>query len=126
MTDSHHHERRQFIRIPFDVRAHVNDQQGGLYLNCAVIDVSLKGLLIEKPADWTGQIGMSYDIDLILDDAQIVIKVSSTVAHIDGQRIGFESQQLDLDSMMHLKRLISLNLGDESLLHRELSTLIAQ
>ena len=105
-------KKRQFSRIPFDVHAHVNDQQGGL--------------LIEKPADWTGQIGMSYDIGLILDDAQIVIKVSSTIAHIDGQRVGFESQQLDLDSMMHLKRSILLNLGDESLLHRELSTLTAQ
>jgi hypothetical protein len=124
MTENNHDERRQFSRIPFDAHAHLNDQRGELHLNCTVLDISLKGLLIEKPDYWIGEIGADYDIDVILDDANLVIKMGSTVAHIDNQRIGFKCQQLDLDSMSHLKRLISLNLGDDSLLHRELSALI--
>ena len=52
--------------------------------------------------------------------------MSSTVTHIDNERIGFKCQQLDIDSISHLKRLISLNLGDDSLLHRVLSALITQ
>lgn len=124
MTDNNNDERRQFSRIPFDAQAHINDKQGELHLNCAVIDVSLNGLLLVKPTDWIGQLGMPYAIDLILDNAQLVIKMNSTVAHIDTEQIGFECQKLDIESMMHLKRLISLNLGDELLLQRELSALI--
>jgi len=126
MADNNHYERRRFSRIPFDAQGHIIGKQGDLYPNCAVIDVCLKGLLLKKPDNWTGQLGQSYDIDLILDHAQVVIRMVSTVAHIDPEQIGFECQQLDLDSLSHLKRLVSLNLADESLLHRELSTLISQ
>ena len=126
MTENNHDERRQFSRIPFDAHAHLNDKQGHLHLNCNVLDISLKGLLVEKPDHWIGEIGAAYDLDVILGDADIVIKMASTVAHIDDQRIGFQCRQLDLDSMSHLKRLISLNLRDDWLLQRELSALITQ
>ena len=124
MADNNRHEKRRFSRIPFDAYAHINDTQGELYPNCAVIDVSLKGLLLEKPEHWVGQLGVTYHVDLILDEAHLVITMLSTVAHISEKNIGFECQQLDLDSLVHLRQLLSLNLGDESLLHRELSSLI--
>jgi len=54
-----------------------------LYVNCAVVDVSLNGLLMIKPESWQGQIGEGYDIDLVLEQTQLVIKISSSVAHID-------------------------------------------
>ena len=126
MTENNHDERRQFSRIPFDAHAHLNDAQGDLYLNSTVLDISLKGLLVEKPDQWIGEIDTPYTIDVILGDTDLVIKMSSTVTHIDNERIGFKCQQLDIDSISHLKRLISLNLGDDSLLHRELSALITQ
>ena len=124
MADNNRHEKRRFSRIPFDAYAHINDTEGELYPNCAVIDVSLKGLLLEKPEHWVGQLGVTYHVDLILDEAHLVITMLSTVAHISEKNIGFECQQLDLDSLVHLRQLLSLNLGDESLLHRELSSLI--
>jgi hypothetical protein len=126
MTDNNHDEKRQFSRIPFDAVAHINDQQGGLFVNCAVLDVSLNGLLLIKPEYWQGQIGEDYAIDLVIEQAQLVIKMSSSVAHIDNGQIGFKCTQLDLDSLTHLKRLVLLNQGDEALLHRELSALIRQ
>lgn len=124
MADNNRPEKRRFSRIPFEAYAHINDKHGELYLNCAVIDVSLKGLLLEKPEHWAGQLGITYHVDLILDQAQLVIKMLNTVAHIGDKSIGFECQQLDLDSLVHLRQLLSLNLGDESLLHRELSALV--
>ena len=126
MTDNNHDEKRQFSRIPFDACAHINDKKGGLFINCAVLDVSLNGLLLVKPESWQGQIGEDYDIELVFEQAQLVIKMSSSVAHIDNGKIGFECTQLDLDSLVHLKRLVLLNQGDEALLHRELSALIRQ
>ncbi|MFT5656662.1 MAG: hypothetical protein ACI9XU_002390 [Arenicella sp.] len=81
-------------------------------------------MLIVKPDGWRGQLTDNYKIDLILENAQLVIKMSAAVAHIDGGSIGFICKNIDLDSISHLKRLVELNLGDEALLHRELASLI--
>ena len=119
-----HNERRRFSRIPFSAIAHIKSDKGEMHLNCEVIDVSLKGLLIEKPDGWRGQLEEIFSIDLILDHAQVVIKMQAEVAHIDQARIGFECEQIDLDSITHLKRLVELNIGDEGILQRELAALI--
>jgi hypothetical protein len=117
-------ERRNFSRIPFHAQAHVHADKGELHLNCEVLDVSLNGILIVKPDGWRGQLTDNYKIDLVLENAQLVIKMSAAVAHIDGGSIGFICKNIDLDSISHLKRLVELNLGDEDLLHRELASLI--
>lgn len=119
-----HNERRRFSRIPFSAVAHLKSDKGEMHLNCPVLDVSLKGLLIDKPDGWRAQLEDGFDIDLILDHAQVVIKMQAQVAHIDKSSIGFECEQIDLDSITHLKRLIELNLGDEAMLQRELAALI--
>lgn len=117
-------DRRYFSRIPFAADAHVVTAEGDMYLNCRVIDVSLNGLLMQRPLDWTASLGDKVMIDLLLDEAQIVIKMQAEVAHMDSVSIGFHCQLIDLDSITHLKRLVELNLADEGLLHRELSALI--
>ncbi len=117
-------ERRRFSRIPFEATAHINSHKGELHLNCHVIDISLNGLLITTPEGWLGQMNDIYIIDLLLDHAQLVIKMEASVAHIADDTIGFNCTHIDLDSITHLKRLVELNLGDEDLLHRELSALI--
>ena len=48
----------------------------------------------------------------------------ASVAHIDDKTIGFTCENIDLESISHLKRLVELNLGDKALLHRELASLI--
>jgi hypothetical protein len=124
MTDHATQERRRFSRIPFDAVAHINTDDGDEFLNCTVLDVSLKGLLIVKPGQWQSRLGQACVVDLLLEQGQVVIEMHATVAHIDEDTIGFESHEIDLDSITHLKRLMELNLGDEGLLHRELSALI--
>ena len=124
MSDNSAHERREFSRIPFHAQAHLHADKGEMHLNCDVIDVSLHGVLISIPKGWQGKLTDKYQIDLLLDNAQVVIKMSASVAHIDQKAIGFICEQIDLDSISHLKRLVELNIGDSELLHRELSALI--
>lgn len=124
MSDNKNAERRTFSRIPFNAQAHIKAEKGELHLNCEVFDVSLKGSLIAKPKGWRGQLGDIFQVDLILENANLVIKMESSVAHIDDNSVGFLCQHIDLDSITHLKRLVELNLGDEDLLHRELSALL--
>jgi hypothetical protein len=40
-----------------------------------------------------------------------------------GELLGFVCRHIDLDSISHLRRLVELNLGDETLLERELAAL---
>lgn len=117
-------ERRSFSRIPFHAQAHIHADKGEWHLNCEVLDVSLNGILIVKPDGWRGQLNDQFQIDLLLENAQLVIKMSAAVAHIDIGSIGFICKNIDLESISHLKRLVELNLGDEALLHRELASLI--
>ncbi|MDC9725715.1 MAG: PilZ domain-containing protein [Gammaproteobacteria bacterium] len=124
MSNDNSDERRRFSRIPFESKAHVNSHNGELYLNCHVIDVSLNGILLKKPDAWLGKMNDQYSIDLLLENAQLVIKMDTDVAHIDKDTVGFRCTHIDLDSITHLKRLVELNLGDEGLLNRELSALI--
>ena len=57
-------ERRRFSRIPFHAKAHINTEKGELHLNCEVIDISLKGILIKKIRDLLNHIthSSSYSI----------------------------------------------------------------
>jgi hypothetical protein len=122
-TDTPSDERRQFSRIPFQVSA---DLESGSHQHHSikVIDISLNGLLIEKPSDWNGNMKDTYKVTLRLEGAEVEIDMQVSVAHIDDAAVGFNCEHIDLDSITHLKRLVELNLGDEALLTRELSALI--
>jgi hypothetical protein len=49
MTDTHE-ERRRFKRIAFDAKTELS--QGDRTWTVHLLDLSLKGLLIEKPSPW--------------------------------------------------------------------------
>ncbi|OUR64104.1 pilus assembly protein PilZ [Methylophaga sp. 42_25_T18] len=124
MATESQNERRRFSRIPFHVEANIQSETGETYLNCEVIDISLNGLLIVKPANWTGKDSAPHQIALLLENGLTVINMNTAVAHIDNTSVGFICEHIDLTSISHLKRLVELNLGDEDLLQRELSALI--
>jgi hypothetical protein len=49
--------------------------------------------------------------------------VGHLVHHKDGH-LGFRCDNIDLDSVTHLKRMVELNLGNEDVLERELGELL--
>lgn len=121
-TDSQ--ERRDFSRIPFQAEAHVQAADGNRLMHCQVIDISLNGVLVEKSPNWHPTHDAPYEIELLLNHGSVIIQMQARVAHISEKSVGFACKFIDVDSITHLKRLVELNLGDESLLHRELSALI--
>ncbi len=114
-------ERRHFTRIPMDseVKMHCNGQ----HWESRLLDISLKGALIRRPDTYQGTTGDECTIELLLEPHDIVITMQGSVAHSEAGHIGFHCEHIDLDSISHLKRLVELNLGDESLLERELTEL---
>jgi hypothetical protein len=115
-------DRRDFWRAPFRAPAHLTDSTGASW-DVRLRDISLKGALVELAAGWSGSQGDQCRIRLDLaPDA--TISMVATVAHIDGIRVGLRCDEIDIDSITHLRRLVELNAGDESLLERELAALL--
>lgn len=122
MTESAH-ERRRFSRIAFDAPTEI--VQGDRRWPAELHDLSLKGLLVHCPAGWSGDPQQPFEAIIELsEDASVRMEVA--LARSQDDLLGFVCQHIDLDSISHLRRLVELNLGDESLLERELAALGTQ
>jgi hypothetical protein len=113
-------ERRRFQRIAFDAPTEII--QGDRRWAVGLHDISLKGLLVKRPPQWDGDPNQPFDASIQLaEDARVQMEVVLTRSH--DELLGFVCRHIDLDSISHLRRLVELNLGDETLLERELAAL---
>ena len=112
--------RRRFQRFHFEGTVKLYSDKA--MWESKLVDISLKGVLIERPVEWNGKVGSRYRMDLRINQT-VIISMGVNAAHIMPHRIGFEWQKIDLDSFAELKRLVELNLGDPAILNRELSAL---
>lgn len=116
-----HAERRRFKRIAFDATTELS--QGTHRWPVRLLDLSLKGLLIERPDPWLGDPNRPFEADIHLGlDADVRMDVQ--LAHDHNGQLGFVCLHIGLESIEHLRRLIELNLGDPEELERELGALI--
>lgn len=113
-------EHRQFSRIPFDAEVTVGG--GAPRCSAQLLDISLKGALVELPPGHGLAVGARTRLEIVLGAGEH-IDMAVTVAHVDGARAGFRCDHIDLESITHLARLVELNTGDPELLQRELSSL---
>ena len=120
MTE-HASDRRRFRRIAFDAKTEL--AQNGQEWPVQLVDLSLKGLLVQRPEPWQGDSAQPFDVGIHLD-AETDVRMQVRLTHDDHGQLGFVCEHIDLDSISHLRRLIELNLGDEEELHRELAALL--
>jgi hypothetical protein len=120
MTHSHE-DRRRFKRIAFDARTELT--QGSRSWPVKLIDLSLKGLLIERPSPWLGNLEDLFIVDIHLN-VDIDLQMEVRLTHDDHNHLGFACEHIGLESVTHLRRLVELNLGDPEELERELAALI--
>lgn len=114
-------ERRRFQRIEFDAQCEVRTPECSWSIK--LIDISFKGVLAEIEITPLLESGDRADIVIHLAN-NIVITMPAVLKHQEAGHLRFEAENMDLDSMSHLRRLVELNLGDETLLERELDHLI--
>jgi len=117
----HPADRRRFKRIAFDARTELS--QGEFIWPVKLIDLSLKGLLIEKPEPWLGNRDWHFLVDIHLNE-DVAIKMDVQLTHDDHGQLGFVCKHISLESIERLRRLVELNLGDSQELERELGALI--
>jgi hypothetical protein len=116
-------ERREFSRIALHRPALI--EVAGQATACELLDISLRGALIQAPPAFGAAVGAPCTLTIRLDHGAVTIRMEGTIAHRDSYCVGVRSRVVDLDSATHLRRVLELNLGDERLLERELTALIA-
>lgn len=112
---------RHFSRVPFAAKVQlvVGEQTWDVNL----VDIALKGALVET--DTAQPLALQTACRLVLplagvDDAIVMV---GSVAHLEGRHVGIQCQQIDIDHLTRLRRLLALNMGNADLVDRELSLL---
>ena len=116
-------ERRNFWRAVFHSPVRLTTHDGQAFAQ--LLDISLKGALLETGNVWHGKPGEECRLSLELaPDATITMWTK--VMHVDGPHVGLRCESIDLDSVTHLRRLVELNSGDPAILDREFASLVRE
>jgi len=120
MTLKSNDDQRHFHRIFYKADATLSNRDKTW--PCEIVDLSLKGCLLCFAASWQEDPEQIYTLVLRLsEDTQITMALS--VSHVVDNTVGFKCEHIDIESISNLRRLVELNLGDSSLLNRDLLAL---
>lgn len=114
-------EQRRFKRVSFLQQVDVNIATHSYETQC--MDISLRGVLLLRPANATWQIGQELDVRITLAPEEI-IDMHCTLMHLDTEVAGCECSSIDIDSLTTLRRLLELNLANPQEVNRELADLL--
>ncbi|HMV38556.1 PilZ domain-containing protein [Plasticicumulans sp.] len=116
-------ERRLFTRIPFV--ANVEVVIDGVPHPAELHDISLMGVLVRVDDGASAALDTPVHVLLALDtERTVVIATHGRIVHNEDGRLGCRFDQVDLDSMIHLRRLMELNLGDAERIKREIYEMV--
>ncbi len=115
-------ERRRFFRVVFSTPAQLT--QGQQSWSTRLLDLSLQGALVERPANWPEEGEGRFELSFSLADSDIQITMEVEPCHSAENKLGLYCHHIDIDSASHLKRLIELNVGNADMLKRELAHLL--
>jgi hypothetical protein len=112
-------EKRNFSRVSFTADASI--EYGGILYAGRIVDIALKGALLEFDKPIPISKGDKVELSIHLHGTDLVLSFGTTVAHIEGNSGGFSFSTADVESLTHLRRLLELNIGDPDLVSQELS-----
>lgn len=113
------HDKRQFRRVSFGSASSV--EYRGAQVRGEVIDISLKGALINLEEPLAAPEGEHCTVTVELGIPDTVITFEARIAHTRGNLVGLRLVRIDLDSMVHLRTLIELNTADPGQVLKELA-----
>jgi len=114
--------RRQFTRILFSIDAQLEVEDQSFQVN--IHDISLNGALVSAPENSSALKNKLGTLSFTLAGSEAVVAMHIAVVHTDPDEVGLQCNAIDIESVSHLRRLVELNLGDDSQLNKELSQLI--
>ncbi len=120
MSEQSNPERRRFTRIPYP--KNVTLYSGMEALDSQIVDISLKGVLLNCPENHQPQTGDIYRLSIPMDGAAAII-MNIEVIHTNEEVFGAEWTQIDMDSFANLKRTIELNIKENENMRKDIKTL---
>lgn len=114
-------EKRHFSRIM--IESEVELSSGEFKWHSHLVDLSLKGALIECPSQFIPNISAKLHIKIMLPSHPQEIEFDGTICHIERNNLGVRCDKMDIFSISELRKMLELNLGNEDLLNRELHAL---
>jgi PilZ domain len=112
-------EKRLFQRIRFAVTTEV--EINGIHHETKLVDISLKGALLEFPHEAVFDTGLPCHLIIHLDMSDVTLSFTGVIAHSNDNLTGIKFITIDIDSMIHLRSLLELNSGDPDLVRSELN-----
>lgn len=116
-------ERRRFSRVRFQSGCSVTF--GERQFSGSLADISLKGALLSFFEKLPAGRGDSCRFEMSLGGTEIVLSLDANVVFTTKERIGIRFGAVDLESMIHLRRLMELNIGDATKVQKELFLMMA-
>lgn len=96
--------KRRFSRIKCVEKSIVETTDGS---HCVkLLDIALKGALIEHGSDLAAQAGDHWKLLYQLEGSDIVLEFAAQVVHCQNGRTGVKFIEMDLDTMTHLRSLM--------------------
>jgi len=115
-------ERRIFSRVRFVAKVQIN--VNSRVYDAKMLDISLKGALIELSDNMSLEKTKQCKIKLCLMKPDVTLNFDSELIYQENNNFGFKFLRVDNTTMMHLRRLLELNLGNSDAIQKELSFLI--
>lgn len=114
-------ERRHFTRVGFAAQAELIQEDNRVLAD--LIDISLNGLLVRTPNEYEFRTDIPCCVMIRLSD-DTVIQMQVALVHSGSLCLGFHCTSIDMDSIIHLRRLIEMNLNDPGAAERVLAELV--
>jgi c-di-GMP-binding flagellar brake protein YcgR len=112
-------ERRNFQRVPFATEAEINCNTKKYHGK--LIDISLQGALIHGKGTIPLEKGNICALSIRLLDSEITLQFDVNLVHLEENKFGFRFIGEDTETMIHLRRLLELNIGSSEAIDKEIS-----
>jgi len=103
-------DNRRFNRVKCEEKVLVGFE--GSIASAQLLNISLRGALVEFDNNVTFQLGDILDITFPLDTSDILLQFEAKVMHRNNNVAGVKFIRIDLDSMIHLRSFIEARTMD--------------
>ncbi len=116
-------DRRNFSRVAFDALVHViqNDHK----TDAELVDLSLNGLLVKTPEEFSFKTDAPIFIEICLS-ADSIIKMKTELRHCSHVFLGLKCTSIDMESITHLRGIVEANINIPNASERVLSELVSR
>jgi len=114
-------QKRRFTRVKFIADSQI--EANGQVFQGEILDIALKGALFRFTENLSLNVGDRCQAHISLANSDVILHFEAEVAHAREREIGVKFMHEDLETLMHLRNLISYNVGDADKVTDELSFL---